>query len=702
MTDPTHSPIQFERHGNGVGVLVINNPPVNALSQPVRSALLHWLERLQSDPLVRSIVITGRDRSFIGGADIREMDGPLLEPGLPTVLDALESSAKPVVAAIGKVALGGGAELALACHKRVASTNAKLGFPEVKLGIIPGAAGVPRLVRLVDPTIALELVASGKPIDVIRAAQIGAIDEAVPDDQLWETSIALASGLAGSPPRRTSELAIASFNQVDFDKAYARWSAKARGQVSVISAVEVVKHAVGTSFEVSAAHTREVFLKLRQSEQAAALRYQFFSERAAQRVPGLDGSLARAVTKVAIIGAGTMGCGIAGACLRAGYSTVLIDSNAPMRDAARPKIAESLSRTAKVELWSEAEVNARLSRLTLSGALTDIGTADLVIEAVYEDEGVKKSIMALIDEHAAPNAVVATNTSYLDVDGLAALLREPSRFVGIHFFAPAEIMRLVEVVRGRKSGLDILATAIAFARSLGKVPVVSSVCDGFIVNRILAAYRREMESLVLEGASPYQIDEALESFGMAMGPFATADLSGLDIAWARRKRIAAAGVTPEVTVADQLCELGRFGRKVGAGWYQYHEGLRKPDPLVLDLITEASARCDMFRRTVSAEEITAQALATMVNEACGILEDGIALRASDIDVAIVNGLGFPAWRGGPLYCADQFGLAALNDHAARRPNGTSSTIDWSPLFRQCLASGERISDLPQTAGNSPT
>ena len=681
------APVRREQIGR-VAVLTIHNPPVNALSQQVRRALADQFAAATTDSTIDAIVITGSKGSFIAGADIREFDGPVLEPGLASVLVAIDASAKPVVAAIGQVALGGGAEVALACHARIATSDASLGLPEVKLGIIPGAGGIPRLIRLADPAIVLDLVAAGRSVGADYAKSIGMIDEVVPAAELLPAAIRLAEKLAGKPPRRISDLPVHAGDQRSFESASQRWAGRARGQDSIKAVVEAVRRAIDTPFAPAVERDRQTFVALRASDQAAALRYLFFAERQALRIPGVELKAAGPVKAVGVIGAGTMGRGIATACLKAGLAVVLVDLDDKAIERAKTSIAEGLSRLARSEQASEAAAAARLTRLATATSLDAIAACDLIVEAVFEDEAVKRTAIAAIGHAARGDAVIVSNTSYLDIDRLAEACPNPERFLGLHFFAPAEIMRLVEVIRGKASSPQSSVTAIQFARTLGKAPVPAGICDGFIVNRILSRYRREMERVLEEGALPTDVDGSLEKFGMAMGPFAVADLSGLDIGWARRKRLRASANPPPpfFPVADWLCEQGHFGRKTGSGWYRYVEGKRLADDGVTTLIERASAERGVARRPVAAEEIVERALAAMLLEAAQILDEGIALRGSDIDFAIVNGLGFPAWRGGPLYHCDKRGLAAMLQAAEARGETVPS------LLIRLAGAGKRISD----------
>jgi 3-hydroxyacyl-CoA dehydrogenase len=685
-------PVRREQVGR-VAVLTIDNPPVNALSQQVRKALAEQFAAATADSGTVAIVITGSKGSFIAGADIREFDGPVLEPGLVKVLVAVDASEKPVVAAIGQLAFGGGAEVALACHARIASAGAQFALPEVKLGIIPGAGGIPRLMRLADPAIVLDLVASGRSIGADYAKEIGMVDQVVPAAQLVPAAIRLAESLAGKPPRRVSGLPVHATDPKAFEAASQRWAGRTKGQNSIKAVVDAARRALDDPFTVAVERDRATFVALRSSEQAAALRYLFFAERQALRIPGVDLKTARRVGSVGIVGAGTMGRGITIASLKADLGVVLVDLDPKAIERAKTGIGDGLTRLARSEQWSESEVAAKLARLSTATSLDAIAACDLIVEAVFEDEAVKRTAIAAIGNAARPDAVIVSNTSYLDINRLSEACPAPNRFLGLHFFAPAEIMRLVEVIRGTASSPESTATAIQFARTLGKSPVPAGICDGFIVNRILSRYRREMEILLEEGALPADVDGALEQFGMAMGPFAVADLSGLDISWARRKRLRASANPPPpfFPVADWLCEAGHFGRKTGSGWYRYADGKRLADDSVTALIERASAESGVTRRTVGAEEIVERALTAMLLEAGQILDEGIALRASDIDFAIVNGLGFPGWRGGPLYHCDRRGLAGMLKAAEARGDKVPG------LLRRLVEGGGKISDYTSMA-----
>jgi 3-hydroxyacyl-CoA dehydrogenase len=656
-----------------VAIIEIGNPPVNAASQAVRAGLVAALGEAAADPGIAAIVLAGAGKTFVAGADIREFDGPLLEPHLPDVCGAIENCPKPVVAALHGSALGGGCELALAAHARVMAEGSVLGLPEVKLGLIPGAGGTQRLPRLADATAAFEIASSGRNVRAQEAAELGIVDRVVALGALRDEAVQLAAGLAGQSPRRTCAAPVRLSDPAAFEAAKAKALGRARGQAAPAALAAAMTAALTRDFAEGCTIERRLFLELRGSDQAKAMRHVFFAERQAGRLPGLRNVSPRPVSRIGIVGAGTMGAGIASACLAAGFEVVLADPDEAARERARTRVGEIVRRAAAI--GSAAAANAA-DALKLTDTLDGLSGCDLVIEAVFEDMAVKTEVLTGLARIAPPGAVIATNTSYLDVNRLAEASGRAEDVIGLHFFAPAEIMRLVEVVRGEKSAPGALAAGLDVARRLGKLPVVSGVCDGFIGNRILSVYRREMEYALEDGALPWDVDAALETYGFAMGPFAVSDLSGLDIAWARRKRLAAARDPAEryVEVADRLCEMGRFGRKTGSGWYGYEGSKRLPDPLVADIIAEERQRKGRSPRAVPAEEIQSRARAAIVNEAARILEEGIAASPSDIDLVLINGYGYPVWRGGPLFDADRIGLASIVEDVERMcaANGAGS------------------------------
>jgi 3-hydroxyacyl-CoA dehydrogenase len=682
------TPVRIER-AEDVAVIVIDNPPVNALSQAVRRALLEAVEEIGQDDAIAAAVIAGAGRLFSAGADIREFDRPTLEPPLTAVCAAIEASAKPIVAAIHGNALGGGLELALACHARVMADGASAGLPEVRLGIIPGAGGTQRLPRLVDAASGLEIIATGRPVSAARAVALGLADETAPAERLRAAAAALARRLAGEGVRRTGMLPVRIADRAAFDAAAAKARARARGQQSIHAAVEMVTLALDAPLDEGLRRERARFQELRESDQSRALRHLFFAERAAAD-PRQVAAVPRPVETVGILGAGTMGAGIAAICVAAGFRVILADPSGAARERAQGRIAAQLDRAVAAGELSPGEAAARRAALTIAEDASALAAAALVIEAVFEDEAVKLAAMRDLGAMLKPGAVIASNTSYLDLARLAEASGRPQDVIGMHFFAPPERMRLVEVVRHQRAAPEAIASGLAMTKMLGKAPVVVGACEGFVGNRILALWRREMEYALEDGALPHEVDAALEAYGFAMGPFAVADLSGLDIAWARRKRLAPGRSPAEryFPVADRLCEMGRLGRKAGAGWYAYRDGERQPDPEVAALIAAARIERGIAARPVPAEEIPRRARAVIVNEAAKVLDEGIAARPADIDLVLVHGYGFPAWRGGPLHEAERVGLAAILSDVEKLHAANGPGFEPAPLLRRLVEAGE--------------
>jgi len=659
MPDPAaSSPVRIQRVGT-IAIVTIDNPPVNALSQAVRRELLAAFKTFAADRNTTGIVLAGAGRDFVAGADIREMDLPLLEPSLPDVIAVMETCPQPIVAAINGNALGGGLELALACDRRVAAPNATVGLPEVKLGIIPGAGGTQRLPRIVGTARAIALIAAGRRVQAAEALSLGMVDRVVDGDVL----AAAQAEFAQAGKRRLSAVAVPADNASAVEKAAGEAVRAARGVPAVGKAIELVRQAASVPFADAVRTERATFLALRDSAEAKALRHLFFAERLAQKVPGIAGAKPRPLALAAVIGAGTMGSGIAVALADAGLPVAVVERDAAAAVQGRERVRAIYDRIVAGGRLSSGAADERFARIGFGDDWSALADADLVIEAVFEEMDVKLETFRRLDAIAKPGAMLATNTSYLNVDQIAEATRRPQDVLGLHFFSPANVMRLLEIVRGKATSPDVLASGLALARRIGKVAVVAGICEGFIGNRIYSAYRRQMEYLVEDGAWPEDVDRALEAYGFAMGPFAVSDLSGLDIGWATRKRRAATRDPREryVAIADRLCELGRFGRKTGRGWYLYPEGARKPvpDPEVRALIEAESARRGITRRAVTADEIQRRALGSMVNEAAKILAEGIAQRASDIDLVFANGYGFPTFRGGPMFAADARGLGAV-------------------------------------------
>jgi 3-hydroxyacyl-CoA dehydrogenase len=640
----------------GVLVVTMDNPPVNAASADMRRGLFAAIDHAAAADDIGGVVVTGAGKTFIGGADIREFGKPMAEPILPRLVNHIEESAKPVVATINGAALGGGLEIALACHHRIAAASAKLGLPEVKLGIVPGAGGTQRLPRLAGVVAAAEMAATGRMVGAQEARKLGIVD-AVADGDLLSEAVAAARSLAGNPPRRTGALDIAPVDAGAFDAMAAKVLAKARGQEAPGEALRLVRSSAERTLAEGLVDERATFLRLRDSDQAKALRHVFFAERAAAKVEGLEGIEPRPVCKIGIVGLGLMGTGIAVSALDAGYAVVGVETTAEAAVKGRERITGLLDRNVASGRLDAEGRGQRLARLGTSNAMSELADVDFVVEAVFDDLQVKIDLFRRLDGIVRPDTVLATNTSYLDPNTLAAVTSHPERVVGLHFFSPANIMRLVEVVDCRKTAPDVLATALAVAKRLGKLPVVTGVTEGFIGNSIFSAYRREAEFLLEDGALPQEIDAAMEAYGFAMGPFAVFDLAGLEIAWARRKRQAATRDPNEryVEIADRLCEAGRFGQKAGRGWYAYPDGKRTVDAEVTALIEEARARKGIAPRQIGGEEIVSRLLVAMAAEGGRLLAGGIARRASDIDLVMINGYGFPAHKGGPMFVAESAG-----------------------------------------------
>lgn len=637
---------------DGVLVVTIDNPPVNAISAHVRQGLVKALEHAAALSMVVGVVITGAGRTFVGGADIKEFGKPPVAPTLPEVIGRIESYDKPVVAAVNGAALGGGCEIALACHGRIASDKATFGMPEVKLGIVPGAGGTQRLPRLIGTTAAIDLVGSGRTVKATEALALGLVD-GVADGHL-DAALNLVDDLASEPLRRTGMLEVPSAEPAAVDAAAKKILSKARGQAAPAEAVRLVKAATQVDLKQGLADERATFVRLRDSKESAALRHVFFAERLAGKVEKLEHVALRKIETVGIVGTGLMGAGIAVAALTSGCSVIGVEQTAEAAEKGGERIAAILDKSVQSGRLTATVRDECLVRLMVTADAGELAAADLVIEAVFDDLTVKTELFQRLDGIVRPDAILATNTSYLNPDEIAAATGHPERVVGLHFFSPANIMRLVEVIDCKATAPEVLASALAFAKRLGKLPVVCGVTEGFIGNRIFSAYRREAEFMVEDGASPHEIDAALEAYGFPMGIFAVYDMAGLEIAWARRKRQAATRDPKAryVEIADRLCEAGRFGRKTGKGWYDYAGGDRAVDPAVTALIEAARAAKNTTQLNFTADEIVTRLLKAMADEGAALLAEGIAARSSDIDLVMINGYGFPAHKGGPMFAAE--------------------------------------------------
>ena len=681
-TTPTST--SYAVHGP-VAVVTLNNPPVNGLGHALRSGIVAALDQALADPQVQAIVLTGSARAFSGGADVREFGTPKAgqEPTLPSVIRALDGSTKPVVAAIAGVCLGGGLELALGCHYRVALPDASLSLPEVKLGLLPGAGGTQRLPRLIGLEPALNMIVSGQPVPANAFAGTPLVHALIEGD-LVEGAVAFAAQVAarGEPLPRARDLKVKQPN-ADAFLQFARNTVAAASKPfpAPLQCVEAVAASL-KPFDEGLQTERTLFQALMQTPESRALRHVFQAERAAAKVPGLpEGTVLRPIARVGVIGAGTMGGGITMNFLNAGIPVVLLEMKQEALDRGLATIRKNYENSMKKGKLKPEQVEQRMGLITPTLEYAALKDADLIVEAVFEEMGVKEAVFRQLDAVAKPGAILASNTSYLDIDRIATFTRRPQDVIGLHFFSPANVMRLLEIVRGAQTAPDVLATSLQLAKQIKKVAVVSGVCDGFIGNRMLARYGAAAQGLINAGALPQQIDGALQKFGLAMGPFRMGDLAGLDIGWATRKRKAAeAGVEMKPIVADKLCEAGRFGQKTGAGWYRYEAGNRTPlpDSVTEQLIADYRAAHGITPRKISDEEIVERCIFALVNEGARILEEGIAARASDIDLVYLNGYGFPLHRGGPMLYADTVGLPQVVRSLRRFAAEPGADASWQP------------------------
>ncbi len=689
--------VDYERR-NDVAVLWVDNPPVNALSHAVRKGLVEGIEQAEADPAAKAVVIAARGRTFMAGADIREFGQPPKEPFLPDVVERIEACPKPVVAAIHGTALGGGLEIAMGCHYRVAVAAARLGLPEVTLGLIPGAEGTQRLPRLVGVAAALEMIVTGQPIPATKAHALGLVDRVV-EDPLVDRAVAFARELisAGKGPRRTRDLPVAGddLGEAFFADFRKKLHKRIRGQFAPEQAIAAVKAAIELPFAEGVKRERELFMQCMAHPQSAALRHAFFAEREVAKIPDLPGDVApREIAQVGVVGGGTMGSGIATACLKAGLAVTMVERDEEAAAAGRKRVHGFLEHDFRKGRIDEDELAARKDRFQVTTDYAALGDADLVIEAVFENMDVKKEVFRHLDQVAKPGAILATNTSYLNIDEIAAVTGRPADVLGLHFFSPAHVMRLLEIVRAAETADDVLATALAFAKRIRKVGVVARVCHGFIGNRMLSGYIRQAGFLLLEGVPHERIDKAIYDFGFPMGPFQMGDLAGLDIGYLlRQQRRPDPEEAPAFRVHDRLVEAGAKGQKTGKGFYIYGEGAPEPNPMVAAFVREEAAKAGIAPREVSDEEIIERCVLPLINEGARILEEGIAIRASDIDVVWLYGYGFPRWRGGPMYYADSLGL----DHVLERIRHYGDLLGarfWTPapLIAQLAAAGEGFRD----------
>ena len=659
--------VSYELVGN-IGVISVNSPPVNALSQAVREGILNAVNAAQEDGS-EAIVLRCEGRTFIAGADITEFGGPPMEPGLPEVLGAIENSKKPVIAAIHGTALGGGFEVALACHYRCAIASAKVGLPEVKLGLLPGAGGTQRVPRVAGVQVALDMITSGNPVAAAKANSMGLLDEVVEGDDLQAAAIKYATDLleSGAPLKRIRDITIdpATIEPGFFDAARKKLAKRARGQIAPDKIVSCIEAAVNLPMDQGLERERELFRELVTSPESAAMRHIFFAERQAAKIKDLpkDTPL-RDIKKVAIIGGGTMGGGIAMCFANVGIPAVMLEINDEALERGMNIIRKNYTITVQKGKLSADKMEQLISTISGTTDYADLGDVDLVIEAVFENLDLKKEIFAKLDAVCKPGAILATNTSYQDVDAIAEATSRPQDVLGLHFFSPANVMKLLEIVRGAKTADDALATSMQIGKKIGKVCALSRVCYGFIGNRMLGGYGREAQMLLMDGCTPAQVDSALEKFGMAMGPLAMGDLAGLDVGYKARQARTDLPDDPKLyRMGTLLVEMGRHGQKTGAGFYKYDPQTRQrmSDPEIESMIKEEAAKLGIEQRTISDEEILQRCFYPLINEGALILEEGIAQRPSDIDVVYVFGYAFPAAKGGPMHYADHVGLKNVYD-----------------------------------------
>ena len=691
----------YTPRGN-VALITLDNPPVNGLGYDTRTGIAAGVERAVADPAIVAIVITGGGKAFSGGADIKEFGSPkaIAEPNLLSLIKLLEDCPKPVVAAINGTCMGGGLELALGCHWRVAAAGVDVALPEVKIGLIPGAGGTQRLPRVLGVETALNIIVSGDPVKSELLASLPGqklFDQIVPAGQnVVDAAVALAAAKASEPRVRVRDLKVSHPN-ADAYFQFARNMVKgmAKNFPAPVKCVDAVEQALKKPFDQGMVYERETFIALMMTPECKALRHAFFGERAASKIPDVpEDTPQRAIAKVAVIGAGTMGGGISMNFLNAGIPVTILEMKQEALDRGIATIRKNYEAQVKKGKLKQDKYDARMALLSTTLNYADIADADLVIEAVFEEMGVKEKVFKTLDEVCKPGAILASNTSTLDVNAIAAFTKRPQDVVGMHFFSPANVMKLLEVVRGEKTAKDVLATVMTIAKKIRKTAVVSGVCDGFIGNRMIEQYSRQAGFLLEEGCTPAQVDKAIEKFGFAMGPFRMGDLAGNDIGWAIRKRRYVEKPHMRYSkTADLLCEMGRYGQKTGAGWYDYVPGKRDaiPSDVVVKMIEEHRQALGITPRKISDDEIVHRLVYSLVNEAAKILEEGIASKASDIDMVYLTGYGFPLFRGGPMCYADQQGLfnvvQAMKKFAAN-PHDDAEFWKPAPLLAQLAAEGK--------------
>ncbi|MBX3421146.1 MAG: enoyl-CoA hydratase/isomerase family protein [Pirellulaceae bacterium] len=688
-----------------VGVITINNPPVNALSPGVPDGIDAAIQKCCQDPAIKAMILIGGGRTFIAGADIKEFgkitSGQRQTGGtLTSMLPSIEQCPKPVIAAIHGTALGGGLETAMSCHYRVAVASAQVGQPEVKLGIIPGGGGTQRLPRLAGMIKAAQMCAGGEPISAAEAAAAGIVDRIV-DGDLLTGALQFAGEIiaAGQPPRKTCDLPVPAYDAQELAQLKVAVAKRSRGLIAPVKAIEAVEAAT-LPFDQGMQREAEIFFECLYSDQSKSLIHVFFGEREVGKVPGISSDIPLLpIRKAAVIGAGTMGGGIAMNYANAGIPVLLKEASQELLDRGLNIIRKNYAATVAKGRLSQAQMDQRMSLIQPTLTYDSFSEVDIVVEAVFEGMELKKQIFAELDKVSKPDAILASNTSTLDIDSIAAATSRPQQVIGHHFFSPANVMRLLEIVRGKNTSPQVIATSMALAKTLKKVGVLVGNCFGFVGNRMVDPYMREAQFLVEEGASVQEVDAALVDFGMAMGPLAVGDLAGLDVSWRIRqetKHLIVPG-TRQPLVCDVLCEQGRYGQKTGKGWYLYPQGSRTPvaDPVVAELIEACAAKAGIQRRSVSSEEIVQRTIYALINEGAKILEEGIALRPVDIDIIYIYGYGFPAHRGGPMWYADTVGLAHVYKQICRFEQQHGASWTPAPLLKRLADAGQKFADMPK-------
>ncbi len=682
-------------------IVTVNNPPVNALSVHVRAGLVAAMEQADADASVKAVLVVGEGKTFIAGADIREFGKPPLPPFLPDVCNRIEACSKLVVAVVQGAALGGGMEIAMSAHYRLALPKAQFGLPEVNLGLLPGASGTQRAPRLMGVKAATEMMLSGKPINAKQALESGLVDQTVAEADVTAAGLAYVEQLLAQNAaiRRTSELSIAdkSAALAELDKLEAETRKKSKGLFSPLKIIEAVRGAVNLPFAEGLAQERKFFLEAIDSPQRAGLIHAFFAEREVAKIPEAKAAAPRAIASIAVIGGGTMGAGITVAALDAGLPVTMVERDAESIARGKANVEKVYNGLIAKGRMTEEAKSAVMARYTPTTSYDDIAQVDLVIEAVFEDLEVKKAVFKELDRVCKSGAVLATNTSYLDIDAIAGVTKRPQDVIGLHFFSPANIMKLLEIVVPAQVSADVVATAFELAKKMKKIPVRAGVCDGFIGNRLLAVYRLAADYAMEDGASPYEVDEAVREFGFPMGPYQVMDLAGGDIGWATRKRRAATRDPKAryVEIADRICERGWFGQKTQRGFYLYPEGARtgQPDPEVLAIVDAERQKKSVTARKLSTEEIQRRYLLAMVNEGAKTVEEGIALRPLDVDVVLVAGYGFPRHRGGPMKWADMQGLDKVLGEIKELAKEDALFWKPAPLLEKLVAEGKSFDSL---------